>query len=253
MLAGAGQRRCVYPTNSTLSHGRLGPALVSRRSSGGGRSVVGRGQRGDGGSSGDRGSKGLEGSPKLVPLSGVEDGRYADVDLESLRKALVSSQSYDEDEDTGPDYSCVQGRNLALELVRVTEAAALEAGRWFGRGSEEKADRAAVKGMRKVLNAMEIDGVVVIGQGILDDDEEGGDFRLALLCGERVGCGYGHEVDIAVKALDGTTLVSDGHQGSISVISTAKRGALLDTGPCNYMVSPSTSLGIPHDADPLAR
>ena len=102
-------------------------------------------------------------------------------------------------------------------------------------------------------DTMEIDGVVVIGQGNLDDDEEGGDFRLALLCGERVGCGYGHEVDIAVKALDGTTLVSDGHQGSISVISTAKRGALLDTGPCNYMVSPSTSLGIPHDADPLAR
>ncbi|UPR01180.1 fructose-1,6-bisphosphatase [Chloropicon primus] len=235
---GAGRGRCRASKLGT-GRGRSGLATGIFCTEGGNREASRRGhdhgedydgygeqrRRGDGGGGRNR--------ERLVSLSGVEDGRYADVDLESLRKALVSSQSFDEDVDSGPDYSSVQGRNLALELVRVTEAAALEAGRWFGRGSEEKADRAATAGMRKVLNAMEIDGVVVIGQGALDDVEE--DPRLALLCGERVGCGYGHEVDVAVKALDGTTLVSEGHQGSLSVICTAERGALLDTGPCEYM------------------
>jgi len=163
---------------------------------------------------------------RLVPLSGVEDGRYADVDLESLRKALLSTAG-ERERGNGPDYSSVQ-RNLALELVRVTEAAALEAGRWFGRGKKNDADDAAVKAMRKVLNALEIDGVVVIGEGVKDDAP-------MLFCGERVGAGYGQEVDVAVDPLDGTTLVSKGAPGSISVIATAERGSLLDCGPCVYM------------------
>jgi len=152
---------------------------------------------------------------RAVSQSGVEDGRYGDVDIESLRKAA------------GPDYSSVQ-RNLALELVRVTEAAALEAGRWFGRGDKIKADNAAVKAMRKVLSVLEVDGVVIIGEGAKDEAP-------MLFCGERVGAGYGPEVDVAVDPLDGTTLVSQGRHGSISVLSMAERGTLLDCGPCVYM------------------
>lgn len=167
---------------------------------------------------------------RLVPLSGVEDGRYADVDIESLRKALLWSSGDWSDADNalnGPDYSSIH-RNLALELVRVTEASALEAGRWFGRGDRSKLDEAAVKAMRKVLNAIEIDGVVIIG-------EEAKDESSMLFCGERVGAGYGQELDVAVNPLDGCRLVSNGENGSISVIATAERGSLLDCGPCSYM------------------
>lgn len=180
------------------------------------------------------------GKRRLSSTSGVEDNRYADVSLESLREALASYDGSCDEGVTGPDYSSVQ-RNLALELVRVTEAAALEAGRWFGRGSEEKAYGAAVKGMRKVLNALEIDGVVVIGHGAFDDEEENEDeddekaFVDDLLCGDRIGCGYGQEVDVAVKALDGANLVSEGHHGSITVMAVADRGSLMDCGPCDYM------------------
>ncbi|KAG2490800.1 hypothetical protein HYH03_010722 [Edaphochlamys debaryana] len=128
----------------------------------------------------------------------------------------------------GPDYSTVQ-RNLALELVRVTEAAALAAGRWFGKGDKNAADQAAVDMMRKVLNSVAMDGVVVIGEGEKDEAP-------MLYCGERIGDGSMFpKTDIAVDPLDGTSLTSQGRNGAISVIAVAERGALFDPGPCMYM------------------
>ncbi len=130
----------------------------------------------------------------------------------------------------GPDYTKLQ-RNLALELVRVTEAAALAAGRWFGKGDKEAADDAAVQAMRKVLNCCAMDGVVIIGEGEKDEAP-------MLYIGERVGdCSKGAlAVDVAVDPLDGTTLVSQGRNGAICVIAVAEKGALFDPGACVYMV-----------------
>ena len=130
----------------------------------------------------------------------------------------------------GPDYSGVQ-RNLALELVRVTEAAALAAGRWFGKGDKEAADDAAVQAMRKVLNSCSMDGVVVIGEGEKDEAP-------MLYIGERLGDGSPNApaVDVAVDPLDGTTLISQGRNGAICVIAVAERGTLFDPGACVYMV-----------------
>ncbi|GFR50410.1 hypothetical protein Agub_g12627 [Astrephomene gubernaculifera] len=131
-------------------------------------------------------------------------------------------------QDEGPDYTVVQ-RNLALELVRVTEAAALAAGKWFGKGDKNAADQAAVDMMRKVLNSVAMDGVVVIGEGEKDEAP-------MLYCGERIGDGsLFPKVDIAVDPLDGTTLTAQGRSGAISVIAVAERGALFDPGPCMYM------------------
>ncbi|GLC34311.1 hypothetical protein PLESTF_000875600 [Pleodorina starrii] len=129
---------------------------------------------------------------------------------------------------SGPDYSMVQ-RNLALELVRVTEAAALAAGRWFGKGDKNAADQAAVDMMRKVLNSVAMDGVVVIGEGEKDEAP-------MLYCGEGIGDGSMFpKVDIAVDPLDGTSLTSQGRNGAISVIAVAEQGSLFDPGPCMYM------------------
>jgi len=127
----------------------------------------------------------------------------------------------------GPDYSAVQ-RNLALELVRVTEAAALASGRWLGKGDKNAADKAAVDMMRKVLNSVQMDGVVVIGEGEKDEAP-------MLYCGERIGDGSSMPVDIAVDPLDGTTLTAQGRNGAVSVIALAKRGSLFDPGPVMYM------------------
>ncbi|CAL5220210.1 g2185 [Coccomyxa viridis] len=127
----------------------------------------------------------------------------------------------------GPNYITV-GRNLAMELVRVTEAAALAGGSWLGKGDKNAADQAAVDMMRKVLATVQMDGVVVIGEGEKDEAP-------MLYCGEEIGTGVDPKVDIAVDPLDGTTLVSQGRNGAISVIALAERGALFDPGPCMYM------------------
>lgn len=119
-------------------------------------------------------------------------------------------------------------RNLALELVRVTEAAALAAGRWYGKGDKNAADQAAVDMMRSVLNSVNMEGVVVIGEGEKDEAP-------MLYCGEKLGTGVEPAVDIAVDPLDGTTLISQGRSGAVSVIALAERGALFDPGPCMYM------------------
>ena len=107
-------------------------------------------------------------------------------------------------------------RNLALELVRVTEAAALSAARLVGRGDKEAADQAAVDGMRAILDTVSMAGVVVIGEGEKDEAP-------MLFNGERVGIGAGPETDVAVDPIDGTTLTSVGQPNALSVIALAPR------------------------------
>jgi fructose-1,6-bisphosphatase II len=118
-------------------------------------------------------------------------------------------------------------RNLAMELARVTEAAALAAGRWMGRGDKEAADQAAVDAMRVVLNSVSMDGVVVIGEGEKDEAP-------MLYNGEEIGAG-GPGIDIAVDPIDGTTLTSLGRPNAIAVIALSERGTMFDPGPCVYM------------------
>jgi len=120
------------------------------------------------------------------------------------------------------------GRNLALELVRVTEAAALTAARWMGRGDKEAADQAAVDAMRLVLGTIAMDGVVVIGEGQKDEAP-------MLYVGEEVGCASEPKVDIAVDPIDGTRLLSQGQPNSISTVAVAERGALFESPYVMYM------------------
>ena len=119
-------------------------------------------------------------------------------------------------------------RNLALELVRVTEAAALAAARWMGRGDKEAADQAAVDAMRLLMDTVPMDGVVVIGEGEKDNAP-------MLYNGEKIGNGEPPVVDIAVDPIDGTTLTSKGMGGALAVVALAERGTMFDPGPCMYM------------------
>lgn len=119
-------------------------------------------------------------------------------------------------------------RNLALELARVTEAAALTAARWMGRGDKEAADQAAVDAMRFVLGSIEMDGVVVIGEGAKDEAP-------MLFVGEQVGCGTEPKVDIAVDPIDGTRLLSLGMPNAIAVVALADRGSMYSTADFAYM------------------
>ncbi len=119
-------------------------------------------------------------------------------------------------------------RNLALELVRVTEAAALAASRWMGRGDKLGADGAAVDAMRSILESVSMDGIVVIGEGEKDEAP-------MLFNGERVGDGSPMEVDVAVDPVEGTTLTALGQGNAISVIAVSERGTMFDPGPCFYM------------------
>jgi len=119
-------------------------------------------------------------------------------------------------------------RNLAMELMRATEAAALAGGRWMGRGDKIAADGAAVEAMRVVLNSVAMDGVVVIGEGEKDEAP-------MLFNGEQIGDGSAPAMDIAVDPIDGTTLTSLGQPGAISVIALSERGTMFNPGPCVYM------------------
>jgi fructose-1,6-bisphosphatase II len=120
------------------------------------------------------------------------------------------------------------GRNIALEMVRVTEAAAIAASRWMGRGDKIAADNAAVEAMRKVLSTVSMDGLVIIGEGEKDAAP-------MLFNGERVGNGSPPQVDIAVDPIDGTTPTSLGRDGALAVIALAESGTMFDPGPCVYM------------------
>jgi len=123
---------------------------------------------------------------------------------------------------TAPD------RNIAMELVRVTEAGAMAAARWIGRGKKESADQAAVDAMRYVLDSVAMRGVVVIGEGEKDEAP-------MLYNGEKVGNGQGPEVDVAVDPLEGTRLTALGQPGAIAVMAVAERGTMLFPGAALYM------------------
>src|SRR2546422_7321104 len=119
-------------------------------------------------------------------------------------------------------------RNLALELVRVTESAALASARWVGRGDKEGADQAAVDAMRFTLHAVPMDGIVVIGEGEKDEAP-------MLYNGEQIGDGSPPEVDVAVDPLEGTRLTALGQPNALAVVALAERGSMFDPGPCVYM------------------
>jgi fructose-1,6-bisphosphatase II len=139
-------------------------------------------------------------------------------------------------------------RNLALELVRVTEAAAMAAGRKMGFGDKEAVDQAAVDAMRHVLGSVSMTGVVVIGEGEKDNAP-------MLYNGEEIGDGTLPEVDIAVDPVDGTTLTANGMPNAISVVALSDRGTMFDPGPCVYMeklvVGPEAADAVDFEA-PLA-
>jgi fructose-1,6-bisphosphatase/sedoheptulose 1,7-bisphosphatase-like protein len=118
-------------------------------------------------------------------------------------------------------------RNLSMELVRVTEAAALAAGRWMGRGKKEEADAAATQAMREMFNSISMRGTVVIGEGEMDEAP-------MLYIGEQLGTCNGTEVDIAVDPLEGTNIVAAGSSNALAIIAVAERGNLLHA-PDMYM------------------
>ncbi len=119
-------------------------------------------------------------------------------------------------------------RNIAMELVRVTEAAAMAASRWQGRGDKESGDQAAVDAIRAVLDTVPFDGTVIIGEGEKDEAP-------MLYNGERVGTGSSPAVDIAVDPVEGTRLLAEGRPGSLAVMAGAPAGTMFDPGPCVYM------------------
>ena len=141
----------------------------------------------------------------------------------------------------------VPDRNLALELVRVTEAAALAAGRTMGRGDKIAADNAAVEAMRLILNTVDMDGVVVIGEGEKDEAP-------MLFNGEKLGTGRPPRVDIAVDPIDGTRLLSLGKANSLATVAISERGAMFNPGPFMYMskiaVGPTARGAIDVEASP---
>ena len=118
-------------------------------------------------------------------------------------------------------------RNLALEFVRATEAAALSSARWMGRGNEKKADKAAVEAMRRMFSSVSIRGTIVIGEGERDKAP-------MLYIGEKIGSGKGLEVDIAVDPLEGTTITAKGMNNAITVLAAAPKGHLFHA-PDLYM------------------
>src|SRR5712692_2375091 len=127
-----------------------------------------------------------------------------------------------------PTPAAAPDRNLALELVRVTEAAALAAARWIGKGQKERADQAAVDAMRLMLDTVSMDGVVVIGEGEKDEAP-------MLFNGEHVGNGHGPQVDVAVDPLEGTRLTANGQPNAIAVVAVAERGSMFFPGAAVYM------------------
>src|SRR5262250_3468327 len=132
--------------------------------------------------------------------------------------------------------SMTMDRNLALEVVRVTEAAALSAATLMGRGDEKSADQAAVDAMRRALNGLAIDGTVVIGEGERDEAP-------MLFIGEKVGAG-GPAIDIALDPLEGTTITAKGGPNALSVIAMAEEGGFLNA-PNVYMEKIAVGAGLP--------
>src|ERR671938_61962 len=139
-------------------------------------------------------------------------------------------------------------RNLAMELVRTTEYAALACARWIGRGDKEGADGAAVDAMRLMLDSVSMDGVVVIGEGEKDEAP-------MLYNGEHIGDGSPPQVDIAVDPLEGTTLAAEGSPRALAVIAMSERGTMFNPGPLVYMLKIAAQPAFAHLLDldrPLA-
>lgn len=132
------------------------------------------------------------------------------------------------------------GRNLALEAVRATERAALLTAEWIGKGSSHDADQAAVNGMREALNAIHMEGVIVIGEGERDQAP-------MLYIGERVGTGEGPQVDLALDPLEGTTICANGMYNSLSVLAITNKGGFLNA-PDVYMNKIAVGHDVPEDA-----
>ena len=130
---------------------------------------------------------------------------------------------------TAPDKTTLDDdRVLVLELVRATEAAAIAAARFLGRGDEDQVDGAAVDAMRPILGTIPMRGVIVIGEGENDDTP-------MLYSGEHVGLGVGPLVDIAIDPIDGAGLTARSLPNAMSTIALAERGAMFDSGPCVYL------------------
>ena len=142
---------------------------------------------------------------------------------------------------SAPEQRALPDRNLALELVRVTEAAALAAAPLVGMGDKEAADQAAVDGMRYMLHSVQMDGIVVIGEGEKDEAP-------MLYNGEQIGDGSPPQVDIAVDPLEGTALAANGMASALAVIALSARGTMFDPGPVVYM---EKMAGSPEIADLL--
>ncbi len=142
----------------------------------------------------------------------------------------------------------IPSRNIALDLARVTEAAAMAAGRQMGRGNKEAGDQAAVDAMRLVLNSMKMNGIVIIGEGEKDEAP-------MLFNGERLGTGDPPDVDIAVDPVEGTRLLAQGRANSVATVAIAERGSMFNPGPMVYMqklaVGPEAKGGIDLNA-PIA-
>lgn len=128
-------------------------------------------------------------------------------------------------------------RNLAMDIVRITEAAALASARWLGRGDKNSGDGAAVEAMRNSFSSLPIDGTVIIGEGAKDNAP-------MLAGGERVGTGEGPQLDVAVDPVEGTNLLAFGRPNAISVIGVAPKGSMFNPGPSYYM----RKLVVPHEA-----
>jgi len=137
-------------------------------------------------------------------------------------------------------------RNLGMELVRVTEAAALSAGRWMGKGAKESADQAAVDAMRFALQSVDMDGVVVIGEGEKDEAP-------MLYIGERVGSGHAPEVDVAVDPIDGTTVLAKGLNNALAIVGVAPCGTLYYPPLARRRVGVAGGLLLSHGVGPGKR
>ena len=134
-------------------------------------------------------------------------------------ESIMDTESAGRDNGGSGQSTASLDRNLGLELVRVTEAAALAAGRWMGKGDKEAADQAAVDAMRFALESVDMDGVVVIGEGEKDAAP-------MLYIGERVGNGQLPQVDVAVDPVDGTTVLAKGANNALAIVALAPRGTL---------------------------
>jgi fructose-1,6-bisphosphatase II len=143
---------------------------------------------------------------------------------------------------TGEQEAAVPDRNVAMELVRVTEYGALAAARWIGKGEKNLADQAAVDAMRLALQNVSMDGVIVIGEGEKDEAP-------MLYNGEQIGDGSPPQVDIAVDPLEGTELTAMGFPNALSVIALSERGTMFNPGPAVYMEKMATSPSLAHVLD----